>query len=265
MRFLAPVLTPLLLLPLTACGEGSSDTAGDGPALASRQVRPERLPDEDFDSTELGALFGEIRFRGEAPERFPIGARKKSECTHHPEIAHLSDIIVVEDGKVAGVLVRVTRGFDADDIPPVPEESVVLDQRGCTYTPHIVALRVGQTLEVRNSDPTTHNVNAKPKKNRGPGNRNMGQGQDALRVVFDQPEVSIHFKCDIHPWMEARVHVLEHPWFDISDSDGTFRIEGLPPGTYTVEALHEKFGKLSAKEIEVEAGRATGFALSFEG
>lgn len=246
---------------LSACG--SSESEGDSSRSSTSDPKPTKLPTLELDSDTAGALYGEILFEGEAPERFPIGARKKSECTTHADVEHLSSIEVVTDGKVASVLVRITRGFDADDVPDAPAEPAVLDQRGCMYTPHVLAFQAGQAFEVRNSDPTTHNVNAKPVKNESPGNRNMSEGQAPLEISFPLAETLIHFKCDIHPWMEARVHVVEHPWFDVTGMDGTFRIDDVPPGTYSVEALHEKYGKLRARDVVVRAGKATGFALTF--
>jgi hypothetical protein len=61
-------------------------------------------------------------------------------------------------------------------------------------------------------------------------------------VTFDKPEVLIPFKCDVHSWMNAYVGVVDHPYFAVTGPDGTFQLKGLPPGTYTVEAVHEKLG-----------------------
>jgi len=263
LRRISLLLALLLPFLLPACG-GGGGAAKAKAAATTRTVRPQMLPAEDLPASDTGALFGEIRFAGEAPARFPIGARKMSECCAHEDVEHLSDIVIVEEGKLAGVLVRVTRGYPADLVPPTPAEPAVLDQRGCIYTPHVLALRAGQPLEVHNSDPTKHNVNAKATKNASPGNEYMGEGQKPIRLLFEHAESAIHFKCDIHPWMEAQVHVVEHPWFAVTGTDGAFRIEGVPPGTYTIEALHEVYGRLVVKDVRVEAGRATGFALTFE-
>ena len=251
-----------LLLLASGCGQAAEGTDPAGPP--SRSVRPAGLETVALEgSPGTGNLAGSILFSGTPPERFPLGARKKTECTTHPDVEHLSDLVVVEDGRLAGVLVRVTRGIDEDDAPAPPSTPAVLDQRGCLYTPHVLALRAGQPLEIRNSDPTPHNVNARPKKNEGPGNRNMGAGQPPLTVVFEREELGIDFRCDIHPWMEARVHVLDHPWFDVTGIDGAFLLEGLAPGRYTIEARHEELGRLTARDVRVEAGSETRFTLSF--
>jgi len=223
----------------------------------------ELLGSEPYDSPDQGCLYGEIRTSREDVAGFPIGARQKSECKHHPEVEHLSESILVTDGKVANAYVYIKSGYDPDSLPPAPPESVTLDQRGCIYTPHVLGLRTNQKLLVANSDPTNHNVNVLARRNKG-GNKNMGRGQAPVEYVFPRPEVGIRFKCDIHPWMGARVHVAEHPWFAITGEDGTFRIPDVPPGDYTIEVVHEQLGKVRGR-VTVEAGRATGFTLSLDG
>jgi hypothetical protein len=102
-------------------------------------------------------------------------------------------------------------------------------------------MQVGQTLEIKNSDPTLHNVHALAKVN-----REFNEGQPVQGMIskkkFDKPEVMIKFKCDVHAWMNSYMAVLPHPYFAVSGADGSFTIQGLPPGTYTLEAWHEKFG-----------------------
>ena len=124
-------------------------------------------------------------------------------------------------------------------------------------------MQAGQKMLVKNSDPTTHNVNVKAPRNNASGNVNMGQGQAPLEYLFARRELPVHLKCDIHPWMSAMVYVQEHPWFAVSDEDGTFRIPDVPPGEYVVEAVHEEFGKTRGK-VRVEAGASSGFALTLE-
>jgi plastocyanin len=285
------LLWPALVLATSACGGDDAGSAGPasrtdvatgsdvdqdsaapassgtGGSSARGRERGSRsaliaLTAEDYDSAELGALHGEIRFQGEAPERFELTAGDKAECNHFPEIEHLSEGEIVHDGKVQNVFVHLTRGYDEDAIPAPPAEPYMIDQRGCTYTPHVNAVQLGQKVLVRNSDPTTHNVNIRSKKN-PPGNKNMAKGQDPFEYDFAYEESSILLKCDIHPWMNARLHVSEHPWFAITGATGTFRIVDVPPGKYTVEAIHEVFGRVRG-EIEVVAGQSAGLALTLE-
>jgi len=256
----------------TRADEPAADEAGSPDATPSSSSRRGRtgssrsalvtLDSEDYASAELGALHGEIRFLGEAPARFELTASSKAECCTYPDVEHLSESAIVNDGKVQGVYVHLTRGFDEDAIPPPPSEPYLLDQRGCMYAPHVNAIQAGQPVLVRNSDPTTHNVNIRSKKN-PPGNKNMAKGQAPFEYDFELPENEILVKCDIHPWMGAQLHVSEHPWFAITGPDGTFRIPDVPPGKYTVEAIHEVFGRRRG-EIEVTAGQSAGLAFSYE-
>ncbi len=231
----------------------------------SSSARPgatENLAAEPYASETLGALHGEVRFLGVPPERFKIVASEKPECAAHPEIDHLSELVIVNDGKLQNVLVRLTRGVDVTKVPPPPAEPAHLDQRGCTYVPHVLALQAGRTLLVGNSDAFTHNVNVTARKNDISSNHNVGADQ-RLTIEPAKDELSIRFKCDIHPWMGSWLHVIEHPWFAVTDAHGAFQIRDVPPGKYTVELVHEEYGKLTARDVVVEAGKSTGIAASY--
>ena len=125
-----------------------------------------------------------------------------------------------------------------------PTDPVVLDQKGCHYLPHVVGLRATQPLQVVNSDNTLHNVHGMPENNR---EFNQGQPVPGMKnsVTFAVPEVLIPFKCDVHGWMHAYVGVVSHPYFAVSDKAGKFELRTIPPGTYTIEAVHEKLGRQS--------------------
>ncbi|MGA2181065.1 MAG: carboxypeptidase regulatory-like domain-containing protein [Verrucomicrobiota bacterium] len=133
----------------------------------------------------------------------------------------------------------------------------VLDQKGCLYTPQILAIQTGQKLIVKNSDPCIHNVHATPTV---PGNPETNQGQAPgaadLTYTYTQPEMFLRFKCDVHPWMFAWVSVFDSPYFCVSDKDGKFVIKNVPPGKYTVEAAHRKLGT-QTQDVEVKDGDVT--------
>jgi len=243
-----------------------SPTAADGSAPTPGRARGgtrELVLGEDqaHDEVEFGALHVTLAFEGTPPEPFLLGAASSPECKHHPEVDQRSNLVLVQDGKLANVFVTLKSGVDPARVPPVPETPVELDQRGCMYVPRVSGVRVGQKLLVLNSDPTAHNVNLQAKRNKA-SNRSMGANQKALEFVFDQRELGLRAKCDIHPWMGAEIHVEEHPWFGISDSGGAVRITGIPPGEYTVEARHEVYGTQSGK-VTIQAGRASRLTGTF--
>jgi plastocyanin len=261
-----------LLLLAAACGSEvepspapGSPSAPEAQPARARGGRAEAAPlpiarSEPWGSAELGALSGTVLFRGDAPERFLLGASSAPECKHHPGVDQRSNLVVVNDGKLAGVYVALASGIDRARIPPVPEAPVTLDQKGCMYVPRVLALRAGQVLRVTNEDPTSHNVHTRSRRN-PELNRNMGQGQAPLELRFERAERPVPFKCDVHPWMGAAVYVEEHPWFAVSDEAGAFRIGDVPPGEYLLEAHHESLGRASGT-VTVKAGEALVVTLT---
>ena len=139
-------------------------------------------------------------------------------------------------------------------------EAQMLDQVGCMYEPYVMGVVAGQKFKVRNSDALLHNVHATPKP--GSGNKEFNFAQPVKGQIteksFDQPEVLVRMKCDVHPWMFAYIGVTEHPYFAVTDKDGNFTIKDVPAGKYTVEAFHLKAG---TKTQEAEAGKTVSFEL----
>jgi hypothetical protein len=114
---------------------------------------------------------------------------------------------------------------------------------------------------VRNSDETLHNVHALPVDN---PSFNEGQPFADMEMTrtFSEPEVMVPFKCDVHPWMSAYAGVVDHPFFAVSGADGRFDLEGLPAGTYTVEAWHEELGS-ARREVTVADGERAEITFDF--
>ena len=152
--------------------------------------------------------------------------------------------MVGSDGKsLANVFVYVKDGL-GNYVYDTPTEAARIDQKECRYHPHVFGMRVGQPLEILNSDPTLHNIHALPKAN---AEFNNGQPIQGMKMThtFDKPEVMVPFKCDVHGWMNAYVGVLDHPYFAVTDKDGKFELKDVPAGTYTIEAWHEKGGAMT--------------------
>jgi plastocyanin len=169
--------------------------------------------------------------------------------------------VVGDGGALKNVFVYVKDGLGTLRFP-IPSTPVVLDQKGCQYVPHVLGIQVGQNLEILNSDPTLHNVHALPKGNQ---EFNMGQPLPGIKFTrqFSTREVMVPFKCDVHPWMNAWVGVLDHPYFAVTAADGSFSLEGLPPGTYTIEAWHETLGT-QTQSVTIGEKESKDIAFSFK-
>ncbi len=204
---------------------------------------------------------GTVRFEGEAPKRIVIKMDNDPKCKamHGDEKVGTEAAIVSADGKVANAFVYVKSGLEGKKFDP-PEEPATIDQRGCIYIPHVQGIFVGQKFNIVSSDPTLHNIHGLAKIN-----PEFNHGQPApgtIEKVFHKPEIGLKIKCDVHPWMNAWVHVMEHPFFAVSAKDGTYGISNLPPGNYTLAAWHERFGELE-KKISVGNDAATDADFTF--
>jgi plastocyanin len=178
-----------------------------------------------------------------------------------PGAAPADDVVVVgEGGALRNAFVYVKDGLGTLRFP-IPSQAIVLDQQGCHYTPRILGVQVGQALEVLNSDQTLHNVHAIPESNQ---EFNTGQPLAGMKHThrFSTKEVMVPFKCDVHPWMRAHVGVLDHPYFAVTDAAGAFTLQGLPPGTYTVEVWHETLGT-QTQSVTIGPQETRDVAFSF--
>jgi plastocyanin len=147
--------------------------------------------------------------------------------------------------------------------------AVVLDQKGCLYTPQILAIQTGQKLLVRNSDPVLHNVHVLPAASGNAGknveNQAQMQGAPDITLSFPAPENFMKFQCDVHPWMFAWVTVVDRPYFAVTGKDGAYKISNVPPGTYTITALHRKAAPQGVdKQVEVKEGAPAAADFTLE-
>jgi len=137
------------------------------------------------------------------------------------------------------------------------------EQQGCVYLPRIQGARVGQTLEVKNSDQTLHNIHSLTTKSNA---FNTGQPRAGMVFKFQlkAEEVMLRLKCDVHPWMVGHVGVVSHPYFAMTDATGTFTIANVPAGKHPVQVWHERYGPLT-QTVDVKAGATMSVDFSYTG
>ena len=253
-----------LLASAIGCGKKGAEPSN---VSALVEGATEKSASKTFDPATAGSIHGAAFLDGPAPSLPAIDMQSEPACAKASQSAASARAVIVSSGgALANVVVYVKQGlgryrFDS------PKSPVVLDQKGCVYQPRIIALMTNQTLEISNSDATIHNVHAMPKTN-AEWNKAQREGSPLLETSFPRPELAIPFMCNVHPWMRAFVFVFDHPYFAITDSAGNFKIQNLPPGTYTIEAWQEKLGArtqtvtVAAKESKEVSFRFTSGAAS---
>jgi plastocyanin len=210
---------------------------------------------------QAGIIQGTIRFSGQDPDA-AIAMNADPVCAGLHPTPPQSEVVAAQNGKLANVFVYVKTGLEGKTYP-APTEAKVVDQKGCIYQPRVVGLQVGQPLQVKNSDATFHNVHAMAAANTE-FNEPQPKAGLVLEKTFAQPEVMVHLKCDIHPWMSAYVGVVPHPYYAVTGDNGAFQIGNLPPGTYTIEAWHETLGVQDQQVTVAPDGTAT-VSFDFKG
>ena len=194
-----------------------------------------------------GTITGQVVFSGTPPTPSSVSFGGEQQCAliHGDHPPQVEDVVVNSNGTLRDVLVYVVGEVQGTYTPPA--EPLVFEQKGCLFVPHVGAVMIGQPVEVRNDDPVLHNVRAQSKQGQSFNIAQPVQGMKTTKKLL-KPEIGIPIKCDVHFWMTGYLHVLPHPFFAITETNGTFAIKGLPPGTYTLEAWH---GKLGTKQLTV--------------
>jgi len=175
----------------------------------------------------------------------------------HTEVPMTKFFVVGPNKELADVIVML-KGVTGKSTGASAQPAVI-NQKGCLYDPQILAIQTGQKLLVKNSDPTLHNIHINPATDGNKGKNSENQAQMAngpeLTYTFPAPEKFLKFQCDVHTWMFAWVTVVDSPYFAVTGKDGKFTIKNVPPGKYTVTALHRKAAPAGVdKEIEVKEG-----------
>jgi plastocyanin len=205
---------------------------------------------------------GSVRFEGKAPAAKAISMAADPSCAQqHPTPVMAQEVMVDAKGDLQNVIVFVSEGLGDRTFDP-PSEAAVIEQKGCLYQPHVLAVRANQRLELVNDDPTSHNIHPVPANNRE-WNKAEPPGSK-MEEAFAREEIAIPVKCNVHPWMHGYIAVFKHPYFAVTGRDGGFDLSHLPPGTYTIKAWHEKLGS-STQTLTISANETKEMNFVFKG
>ena len=250
-----------MVLTLVACGkkdESASATPDSGaPATPAAGGATAALAG--------GSVTGHVKFDGAAPANPTIDMSEEAACKGKYTSPPVDPVVKVSNGMLANVVVYVKSGLPAGQSYPVPNDAVVIDQQGCLYHPRALAIRAGQKLEIKNSDPVLHNIKAVPTKNRPFNISQPTEGMSTTRT-FTTAEENVPVECNVHGWMHSNITVLSHPFFAVTGDDGSFTIKGLPAGTYEIEARHAKLGtKTMSVTVPADGAGTADFTFAATG
>jgi plastocyanin len=202
-----------------------------------------------------------VTFEGTPPKMTPVKMTADKKCNAmHAEPVMFQSVLANERGMLKNVFVYVKEGLGSGPYAS-SKLPVTMTQKGCMYEPHVMGIQTGQTLRIENSDPLLHNVHSLPKINKS---FNFAQPKKGMttETSFTNPEVMVKVKCDVHPWMGCFIGVLDHPFFGVTDENGTCKIQNLPPGKYVLSAWHEEFGTIE-KEITIVPNETISTVFTF--
>jgi plastocyanin len=246
MRWRAIILTGLFCAGIAA---GCEKSPGSKSGVVDQNY-PALPPPAKVDHP--ATISGRVLFEGKPPQLPPLNTSGDPHCQRlHPDGLPDESVVVADDGAMANVFVYLKDGPRSDGSANAP---ALIDQIGCQYVPHAVAVQVNQTLRIKSSDPVMHNVHLLANVNPAANLSETGPGEQTIK--FAAPEM-IHVRCDVHPWMKAIVGVFDSPYFAVTGSDGKFEIRNIPPGTYTLAAWQERLGEKTQKVTVAADGFVT--------
>lgn len=270
-RFAPHITVTSLALLIAGCGGGpprparrppapggTEASAGGGEESGSSAARSKK----PIDTSKLGTIQVVVKYQGDPKKNRKIKLSADPFCAgaHSDEIRQ-EKFIRNENMTMANSVVHLSHNWDMWEVEDA-KETVLMDQVGCVYVPHVASAQTKQEIEFKNSDQTLHNVHPKPDKN-----KEMNKATPAnssMKHSFRRPELGIPVKCDVHPWMLSYISVFKHPWHAVTPKgDGQATLADVPEGEYKVQAWHEVLGESKEVAVKVEAGKTATVEISY--
>ena len=200
-------------------------------------------------NVSAATIKGNVRYSGTRVEKktFPVTIDQYL-CGKEKEAG---DLVLSSANGIRNVVVSLD-GVPVGSKAPAPPVPAKMDQKQCVFVPRVVVVPVGGTVEFLNSDRLLHNVRGGGKEN-PPFNRAQPHAR-TIAVGFKSPEV-LRVDCDLHSWMRGWIVVAEHPFYAVTNEEGEFVFENVPPGKYKLQAWQETLGRVN-QEVTV-AGEGT--------
>jgi plastocyanin len=245
-----------LALAIAGCGGSKNESSEPAPAASAPAGKT-------VDPATAGEVTGSVKLVGPAPKMKAINMAAEPTCAKaHSSPVTSEEVVTGDAGALANVVVYVKSGLEGYSIP-APTAPAKIEQQGCQYHPHVVAMQVGQNIDVVNDDQTTHNIHPIPTVNRE-WNESQPPGAAPIEKSFAREEIAIPVKCNVHPWMKAYMAVLSNPAFQVTDKDGKFDLKNLPPGTYTVVAWQELYGASDPQTVTLGPKETKNVTFTFK-
>lgn len=256
-RALCLCIAASLFLPLALAGCGNkqaSEESGESAAAAHTGGKP-------VDAATAGTVTGTIHFEGTPPQMRNINMIDVPNCAKmHSTPVTTEGMVPGDNGTLQNVVVYLQGDFRSYSFPQAGAPAKV-EQHGCVYSPHVVAVITGDSLQVSNEDQVTHNINAMSQFRQGWNETQVPGSAPVLRQLVHE-EIPMTVKCNMHPWMRFYLVVLSHPYFQVTGKDGQFSLRNVPPGNYTLTAWHETYGT-KKQAITVQPQQEQALSITF--
>lgn len=259
--FVGPICLALAVMTAAACSKKKAEEDEEEPVQQPAAAEKAPKAAEPAAAVAFGSISGSVAFAGKAPEMPELPRKADPICAAKPMKSN--EVIVNGNGTLKDVLVRIAPGAVKGKFDP-PETPALVKQEDCMYVPRVQGVVSGQIVEVMNSDKTMHNVHTY----RGQETV-LNQGQPAGSPPIKKDSIAteaavLKFKCDVHPWMTGFMIVTDHPFFQATGTDGSFKLDKVPVGKYSLEAWHSRYG-LKTATVTVEANKTAEIKFSYDG